>query len=126
MQVGHQAGRGSGGASRKPRQLFMFCIRQVTSVAAVTQMVMCFRERPARDAQETAELRRLEASEPFGDIACRGARRLSDLIAEFQIAGERSAISYCEHCLLQFIRKLPTNQFFVAFGACHGKSLGMA
>jgi hypothetical protein len=80
------------------------------SIVPIVKMILGLVKRCQSDAEESAELARVVASETFGDIAWRGSRRFTDLIAEFNVVCRRSAGDYCIDFVLEAVRQLPDDE----------------
>lgn len=99
-------------SQRKACEALEVGLRQEAALVSLDEVIAGFLNGPGRDAEESAELDRVEATESLGDVAGSGAGGAEDLIAEFAITTSRFACRKLHDFFAQFARKLPGNEIF--------------
>jgi hypothetical protein len=94
-------------------------VREVAVPVPVLNVVPGLRERSACYSHEVCEGAGFEATEALRDIARRRARRISNLLAELRVSGDRPALSQPEDLVTKLRTQLPRIQVFVALSSDH-------
>ena len=83
---------------------------QVVQIDGVLQMILALGQRSSRYVEKAGELCMRSTTESFGDVPWSGARRLANLIAEFDVYPDRWSLDDVGERQFQLVRQLPTDQ----------------
>ncbi len=84
------------GAFCKSPEMPVFLVRHVPSLKRFVKVGLRLSERPERDLKIPAKLF-VRSAEALGDVRCDGARRTSQLFAEFDMARNVRTIGNVDH-----------------------------
>jgi hypothetical protein len=114
FQILQQADAGTDRPVGKLLQSLAVLRRPMTAVHSIAEVIMGFSQRRFGDPRVSSELGMTVAGESFGEVARSRRGGILDLLAKLKIIASRGLINKCVHLQLQFVCKLPGNEFFIS------------